>query len=125
MPTAPALQQAATSETFWSKEFQKPMSTETGSLLALGVESEMDVITSDTGADAVEGAAAETVMLEPEPEQQREPQTSVLPIETSTTKKSESREKKADQTKSGKKPSKRQRMSSGEKDYARPTTDSV
>ena len=115
VPTAPASQQAATSETPRSGEFQKPMSTETGSSLTRGAESEMDVITSDTGADVVEGAAAETPMLEPEPEQEREFQTPVLPIDMSTTKKPESREKKAEQKTSGKKPSKRQRMSSGEK----------
>ena len=97
MPTAPASQQAATSETPRSGEFQKPMSTETGSSLVLGAESEMDVITSDTGADVIEGAAAETPMLEPEPKQERDLQTPVLPIDTSTTKKPESREKKADQ----------------------------
>ena len=84
----------------------------------------MDVITSDTGADVAEGAAAETPMLEPEPEQEREFQTPVLPIETSTTKKPESREIKAEQKKSKKKPSKRQRMSSGEKKSATPTADS-
>ena len=33
----------------------------------------MDVIISDTGADVVEGAAAETPTLKPEPEQQRVP----------------------------------------------------
>ena len=66
VPTAHASQQAATSETSRSGEFQqKPMSTETGSSLALVAESEMDVITSDTGADVVEGAAAETPMMEP------------------------------------------------------------
>ena len=44
-PTAPASQQAATSETPRSGEFQqKPMSTETSSSLAPGVDSEMDVI---------------------------------------------------------------------------------
>ena len=58
VPTAPTLQQAATSKTPRSREFQKPMSTETGSSLAPGKEFEMDVITSDTGADVVEGAAA-------------------------------------------------------------------
>ena len=77
VPTAPASQQAATSETPRSGEFQKPMSTETSSSLTRGAESEMDVITSDTGADVVEGAAAEMPMLEPEPEQEREFQTRV------------------------------------------------
>ena len=70
----------------------------------------------DAGVDTVEGAAAETPALEPEPEQQREIPTPVLPIETTTKKKQVPREKKADQKKAGKKPSKRQRMSSGEKD---------
>ena len=100
-PPAPTSQQAATSETPRSGEFQKPMFTETNSSLALGAKSEMDVITSDIGADVVEGVAAETPMLEPEPDKQRELQTPVLPIDTSTTKKPESREKKADQKKSG------------------------
>ena len=100
VPTAPASQQAATSETYRRGEFQKPMSSETGSSLARGAESEMDVITSDTGADVVEGAAAETPMLEPEPEQERDLQIPVLLIDTSTTKKPESREKKADQKQS-------------------------
>ena len=83
----------------------------------------MDVITSDTGADVVEGAAAETPMLEPEPEQERDYQTPVLPIYTSSTKKPESRGNKADKKKSGKKPSKRQRMSSGESESATATAD--
>ena len=100
------------------------MATETDSSLAPGADSEIDVITSDTGANVVEGAAAETPTLEPEHDQQRESQTPVLPIETLTNKKPESREKKADNKKSGKKPSKRQRMSSGEKDSVTPTTDS-
>ena len=100
------------------------MSTETGSSFTRGAESKMDVITSDTGADVVEGAAAEIPMLEPEPEQEREFQSPVLPIDTSTTKKPESREKKADQKKSGKKPSKRQRMSSGESESVTTTADS-
>ena len=107
VPTAPASQQAATSETPRSGEFQKPMATETGSLLALGAESEMNVITSDTNADVVEGAAAETPMLKPEPVQERDFQTPVLLIDTAATKKPESREKKEDQKKSGKKSSKR------------------
>ena len=93
VPTVPTSQQAATSETPRSGEFQKPMSTENGSSVVLGAESEMDVIISDTGADVVEGAAAETPMLEPEPEQERECQTPVLPFDTSTTKKPESRGK--------------------------------
>ena len=97
VPTASASQKAATSETARRGEFQKPMSTYTGTSLARGAESEMDVITSDTGADVVEGAAAETPMLEPKPEQERDLQTPVLPIETSTAKKLESRKKKADQ----------------------------
>ena len=120
VPTAPVSQQAATSETARRGEFQKPISTETGSSLARGAESEMDVITSDTGADVVEGAAGETPMLEPEPEQERDFQTLVLPIDASTTKKPKSREKKADQKKSGKKPSKRQPMSFGEKESSTP-----
>ena len=101
VPTAPSSQQAATSETPRSGDFQKPMSTETGSSLARGAESEMDVITTDTCADVVEGAAAKTPLLEPEPEQGRDFQTPVLPIDTSITKKPESREKKADQKTSG------------------------
>ena len=125
VPTALATQQAATSETSWSAEFQqKPMSTETGSSLALGAESEMNVITSDTDADVVERAAVETPTLEPEPDQQREFQTPLLLIETTTTKIPESREKKADHKKSGKKPRKRQRMSSGENHSVKPTADS-
>ena len=63
----------------------------------------MDVIVSDAGVDAVEGAAAETPALEPEPEQQREIPTPVLPIKTTPTKKQVPREKKADQKKAGKK----------------------
>ncbi len=54
----------ATSETPRSGEFQqKPMSTETGSSLATGAESDMDigVTVSDTGVDVVEGAAADSV----------------------------------------------------------------
>ena len=123
VPTAPASQQAATSETPRKGEFQNPMSTETGSSLVLEAESEMDVITSDTGVDVVEGDAAKKSMLEFEPEQERDFQTPVLPIDTSTTKKSELRGMKADQKKSGKKPSKRQRMSFGEKESATPTAD--
>ena len=96
VPTAFASQQAATSETPRSGKFQKPMSTETGSSLARGVESEMDFITSDTGADVVEGAAAETPMREPEPEQERDFQTPMLLIDTSTKKKRKSHEIKAD-----------------------------
>ena len=108
VPTAPASQQAAASETPRSGEFlQKPMSKETGSSSEAGAESELNGAVSDPGADVAEGAAAEKPTLEPEPEQQRESQTPVLPIKTSTTKKPESREKKADQKKSGKKPSKR------------------
>ena len=87
---------AATSETCWSGEFQqKPMSTETGLSMALGAESEMDIIFLDTGAVVVEGAAAETA-LEHKLEQQHVFQTPVLPIETTTTKKPVPREKKAD-----------------------------
>ena len=100
VPTEHASQRAATSETPRSGEFQKPMSAKTASSLELGEESEMEVMTSDSGADVVEGAAAETPMLKPEFEQQRELQTPMLPIDTSTTKKPESREKnKADQKK--------------------------
>ena len=80
--TAPVSQQAATSKPPWSGDKQKPMSTETGSLFLLGTESEIDVITSDTGADVFEEVTAETLLLEPEPEQQRELQTPMLPIET-------------------------------------------
>ena len=69
VPTAPASQQAATSETPRSEEFlQMPLSTETVSSSAPGAESEMDVAVSDTGANVVEGAADETPTLEPEPE---------------------------------------------------------
>ena len=54
-PAAPASQQAATSETRRSRDFQqKPTSTETGLSLALGAKSEMDVMVSDIGADVVE-----------------------------------------------------------------------
>ena len=67
------------------------MSTKTGLSLALGAESDIHVITSDTNADVVEWAATETPMLEPEPEQKRNFQTPVLPIDTLTTKKPESR----------------------------------
>ena len=90
VPAALASQQAATSEAPRSGEFQqKPISTETGSLLATEAESDMDigVTVSDTGVDVVEGAAADTSTLEPEPEPQRELQTPVLRTETSTTKK--------------------------------------
>ena len=52
--TAPTLQQDATSETPWSGEFQKPMSTKTGLSLVPRAESKMDAITSDTGANVVE-----------------------------------------------------------------------
>ena len=55
---------------------------QTGSSLALGAKSKMDVIVSDTGGDVVEKPAAETPTLEPEPEQQREFQTPLLPIKT-------------------------------------------
>ena len=76
------------------------------------------VSVSDTGVNTVEGAAVDTSALKPEPDLQRELKTPVLTIETSTTRKTAPREKKEDQTKSGNKPSKRQRMSSNEKDSA-------
>ena len=43
------------------------MSTKTGSSLAIGAVSDMDVIVSDTGVDDVEIAAADTSALEFEP----------------------------------------------------------
>ncbi len=98
-PTVPASQQAKNSETPRSGEFQqKSILTETGPSLATGAESDMDIgiTVSDTGVDVVEGAAADTLALEPEPEPQRELQTPVLPTETPTTKISLQREKTAD-----------------------------
>ena len=74
------------------------MSTETGSSLAIGADSEMDVIVLDTGVDVVEGAALDTSALEPELESQRELQTPVLTTKTSTKTKPARREKKVDQT---------------------------
>ena len=96
------------------------MFTETGSSLAIGADSEMDVIVSDTGADFVERAALDTSALEPEPELQRELQPPMILTETSTTKNPAPREKKVELKKIGKKPSKRQRMLSGEKESATP-----
>ena len=72
------------------------MSTATGSSVTTGAVSDMSIGVAelDTGLDTVEGDAADISAMEPEPELQRELQTPVLPIETSSRKKTVPREKK-------------------------------